>query len=303
MTQLWAITSRNLKQYLRDAGAVFFSLLSMLIVIGLMVFFLGDMNIDEITDALAMFPRRDAARDKTNATLFVLSWTCAGIISINAVTVTLGCLSRLISDRASGKLASIYTAPVNRLIIAVGYILSAWLSSVIICVLTLILTEIYAITQGMAAYTFIQHLKIFGLICVNSFVYSALMYFAATLVKTEGAWSGIGTVIGTLVGFLGGIYLPLGALAESIQSLLKCTPVIHSTAIFRKIMTETILETTFDGAPAELVAEYRKFMGIDLFIGDTAITTNQQILLLIGCGILFTVLSALVMRFGKKNDR
>ena len=49
MSQLFVITSRNLKQYLRDKGAIFFSLLSMFIVIVLMFFFLGDANVDSIT--------------------------------------------------------------------------------------------------------------------------------------------------------------------------------------------------------------------------------------------------------------
>ena len=48
MRQFITLTGRNLKLYLRDKGAVFFSLLSMLIVIGLMVFFLGDMSVNSI---------------------------------------------------------------------------------------------------------------------------------------------------------------------------------------------------------------------------------------------------------------
>ena len=55
MSQLSIITSRNLKQYLRDKGAIFFSLLSMFIVILLMFFFLGDSNTNSITDLLSQF--------------------------------------------------------------------------------------------------------------------------------------------------------------------------------------------------------------------------------------------------------
>ena len=86
MEQFKAITVRNLRLYFRDKGSIFFSLLSMIIVIGLMVFFLGDMNIDSITELLGEFPGRDAAADADNARRLVLAWTCAGILSINAVT-------------------------------------------------------------------------------------------------------------------------------------------------------------------------------------------------------------------------
>lgn len=303
MNQLITITSRNLKQYLRDRGAVFFSLLSMVIVIALMVFFLGDMNVESITDALAAIAGRDAAEDKKNATLVVLSWTCAGIISINAVTVTLGCLSCMIKDRTSGKLSSIYTAPVSRTVIGAGYILAAWISSVIICTLTLALTEIYCVSQGMAPYTFSEHLLLLGMIAANSFTYSALMYLVATLVKSEGAWSGLGTVIGTLVGFLGGIYLPIGALSDTIGNLMKCTPVIYGTAMFRKLMCQMALDTAFAGAPGEMVTEYRQVMGIDLTVGDTILGISQEILILLFCGVVFTIISTLILRFGRKTDR
>ena len=117
MSQLSIITSRNLKQYLRDKGAIFFSLLSMLIVILLMFFFLADSNTNSITDLLSQFPGRDPAKDKENAALLVLAWTCAGIVSINAVTVTQASLSYMIRDRETGTLSSIYTAPVSRLTI------------------------------------------------------------------------------------------------------------------------------------------------------------------------------------------
>ena len=46
MRSFTAINKRNLGLYFRDYSAVFFSLLSMLIIIILMVFFLGDIGFD-----------------------------------------------------------------------------------------------------------------------------------------------------------------------------------------------------------------------------------------------------------------
>lgn len=303
MRQLFTITSRNLKQYLRDRGAVFFSLLSMLIVVILMLFFLGDNSIVSITEALGALPGRDAAADQDNATALVLAWTCAGIIGINAVTVTLSCLNFMIKDRESGKLAAIYTAPVSRLTIAVGYILAAWLASVLVCTLTLVLTEFYCVLKGMAPYTVSQHLQLLGMICVNSFTYAALMYFVASLVKSTGAWGGLGTIIGTLVGFLGGIYLPIGSLSDSIATVMKCTPVIYGTTMFRTVMTQQITETTFSGAPAELTDAFRETIGIDLFLGDHLVTLPEMLGVLTICGLVFLAASVILARFQKKTDR
>jgi len=303
MEQLCAMTGRNLKIYLRDRGAVFFSLLSTFIVIGLMVFFLGDMNIEAITGILEEFPGRDAVEDEQNAKLLVLSWTSAGILAINAVTVTLAVFSGMIKDRVSGKLNSIYTAPVSRVTIAAGYIAAAWMASVIVCVVTLAVTEIYAVMQGMQAYDVLTHLQLIGLIMVNSFVFATLMYPVALIAKTEGAWSGLGTVVGTLVGFLGGIYIPIGSLSDSIGSLMKCTPIIYSTAMFRKVMNTELIEKTFAGTSEELIAKYREEVGVDLHVFAHTLTITQEWLLLVSCGILFLIIGACMLKYGKKTDR
>ena len=303
MEQFFAFTGRNLKSYFRDRGGVFFSLLSMLIVIVLMVFFLGDMYIENTVAILSEFPGRDAAVDRQNAELLILIWNFAGILSINAVTVTLAVYSVMIKDRVTGKLNSIYTAPVSRGIITGGYMAAAWIASVLVCTITLFITEIYGIIKGMEAFSLITHVQLMGLILVNSFVYAAFMYLLATVSKTEGAWSGIGTVIGTLVGFLGGIYIPIGSLSPAIGTIMKCTPIIYGTSMFRSVMTEAIAEITFSGVPEEVLEEYELVTGIHLELFDRTIGLTEEWLGLFLCGILLLVAGIIVLKYGRKADR
>ena len=303
MAQFMTFTGRNLKNYFRDKGSVFFSLLSMLIVIFLMVFFLGDMYVENTVDLLGAFPGRDEAMDRKNAELLILIWNFAGILSINAVTVTLAVYSIMIKDRVTGKLSSIYTAPVSRGVITGGYIAAAWIASMLVCTITLFITEIFGIIKGLDAFSFVTHMQLMGLIAVNSFVYAAFMYLLALIAKTEGAWSGIGTVIGTLVGFLGGIYVPIGSLAKSIGNIMKCTPVIYGTSMFRSIMTKDIAETTFLGVPEEVLEEYRIVTGIHLELFDRTIGITEEWLGLFLCGIFLMIMGVIVLKYGRKADR
>lgn len=303
MEQFLVLTARNVKVYIRDKGAVFFSFLSALIVICLMVFFLGDMNIDGIAELLDAFSYGEKEENIKKAELLVLAWTSAGILSINAVTVSLAVYSGMIKDRVNGRLNAIYTAPINRLKIALSYIASAWTASVLVCVLTLGITEVYGIVSGMAPYTFMEHVQLLGMIMVNSFAYASLMYPLALLAKTEGAWSGFGTVIGTLVGFLGGIYIPIGSLADSISGMMKCTPIIYGTSMFRKVMTKSILDSTFQGVPVDIVDEYREIMGIQLKVADYTLTLRDEWLILLACGIIFLVIGMCLLKYEKKMDR
>lgn len=301
--KLLELTKRNIRVYLRDKGAVFFSLLSMLIIIALMLFFLGDMYVDETVDTVSLLPGRNPDAVKTDATVLILQWIAAGIVGINAVTVTLAVYSIMIKDRTEGRLNSIYTAPISRFVISLSYVLSAWICSVIICVLTLAIAEIYCIMQGGEPYSLMAHVKLLGAVAINSFTYSALMYVVAMLAKTEGAWSGLGTVIGTLVGFLGGIYLPIGNFSEGIATGMKCLPVIYGAKLFRSIMTADAEAVVFDGAPAEMVKEYRLALGTDLEFLGHEVTDLTAALVLIACGVLFMAAGALITTKARKSDR
>lgn len=303
MTKFMELTKRNMKIYFRDWGAIFFSLLSMLIVILLMVFFLGDMSIKNVTDLLSSFPGRDAAVDKNNAELLVFAWTCAGILSINAVTVTLAAYSGMIKDRISGRLNAIYTSSTGKFTIAASYVASAWVTSVLVCILTLTIVEMIGVSKGMAWFSVSDHFILLGMIMVNSFTYAAFMYLLSHIAKTEGAWTGVGTVVGTLVGFFGGIYIPVGGVSGAVEAAMKCTPVIYGASMFRKVMTDTILKDTFAGIPAEVRDEYRLAMGIDLKVKSVEISAWGEWWILFGCGIIFLMLGAFLLWKSRKTDR
>jgi multidrug/hemolysin transport system permease protein len=140
------------------------------------------------------------------------------------------------------------------------------------------------------------------MIGVNSFTYAAVMYLVAVLVKTQGAWTGIGTVVGTLVGFLGGIYLPIGSLAENIGNILKCTPVIYGAKMFRSIMTEEICGEIFDGTPEILQTEYLDAMGVRLDFFGISVSNAACIMILLICGMVFMAMGAAATKYMAKSD-
>ena len=297
------LTKRNTLIYLRQKGAVFFSLLTMLIIVMLMVLFLGEMNINAIVDNLALLPGRDADTDRENATALVLLWTLAGIITVNAVNVTNAVYSTMVNDRVDGRLNSIYTAPVSRMTIAASYVSAAWLCSVMICTATLAVTDIVCAWSGVGIFSFATHLELMGLIALNSFVVAAIMYCLAMVVRSPGAFSGIGTVIGTLVGFLGGIYLPIGSLSDGVAAALKCTPIIYGTALFRHVMTRDVWNATFDGVPEEIPTAFARELGIELYVFDRAVSPAVCAAILLVCGAVFLLAGGLLTKHYKKSDR
>lgn len=301
MIQYTQLVKRNLLIYLRDKGVVFFSLLSMLVVLCLMIFFLGDINIDVLTDKLATLPNRDAAQDEANAFLLVLAWTIGGIVPVNAVMVTLSSYSTMIKDKNSKRSDAIYTSPVKRSVIALSYITSTCLAAIIICMLTFAIAEVYFVLKGAQALSVLSHIKIILMIIVNSFSYSAIMYLFATLVKTESAWSGFGTVIGALVGFFGGIYMPIGQLSEVLQDIVKCTPVIYSTVMFRSVICEDMMNVLFDGVPSAVSDIYGETMGICIKLFGEAVSPAACCVILIASGLVCLGFGMLIMNYRRRK--
>lgn len=303
MRQFGAICSRNFKIYIRDAGSIFFSFLSMLIVIGLMLIFLGDVTIDGVMSAVNQMPGRNSENDLSVAKDIIFLWTTAGILAINGATVTLAFYSNMIKDRTGNRLNSIMVMPIKRGTIVAGYIVSAWVVSALMGLFALWIIEVIGAIKGIALFSFSTHIKIILITLLNSLVYSSVMYFFASIVKTEGAWSGFGIVVGTLVGFLGGIYFPIGSLSDSVATVVKCFPVIYGTSLYRKVMMDSLETSFFEGCPDLVRGIFDETMGVNLSFGEKTLSLGEQVVILLCIGGLFALLSVLYIRFSKKSDR
>jgi len=304
MKEVYWLVKRNVFVFVRDYSAVFFSVLSMLIVLGLMVIFLGDMNSEAVVNVLEEFGGvRDAAKDKANAKYLIQMWTLAGILVVNSVTVSLTVMGGMVQDEARGRLASFYVAPVARIKIALGYVIAAWMIAFAMCVLTLIVGEVYMVLQGHPVLQLIDWLKVLGMIMLNAFVYAALGYLLALCVRSESGFSGMLTIVGTLVGFVGAIYLPMSQLPEGVGNVLKCLPVLHGVAMMRVVLTKAAMEETFAGLP-EVVGEiFREEMGITVLSGGKEVTLGAQILFLLVYGIIAIAISSAISKRRKVRDR
>lgn len=304
MRKYMSLTKRNCLVFLRDRATVFFALLSMMIVLMLQGLFLGDMNIEGVTDLLLQYGgSRDIVMDKENAAHLIKYWTLAGILVVNAVTVTLTVIGTMVSDAAENRLESFYSAPVSKNIIALSYVTAAVIIGTLFCMITLAAALMYIKATGGRLLDIASIAKIVVYILLNVFIFAVVMYLAALFIRSTSAWSGIATVVGTLVGFVGAIYLPMGALPENVAGVLKGFPVLHGASLMRKICCEQALLDTFAGMPDELIAEYKEHMGITVAMGKGVVSNVHQILFLAAFGMAALLIIAAVARKRNISDR
>ena len=158
---------RNMLLYFRDKASVFFSFLSTIIVLALMITFLGEGNITTTLDALGV----GVSGEKLHATCLVIIWTIAGIIVVNAVSIAMTLVGTMVRDEESHKMSAYFVAPVKRSVYVTGYVVAAVLISFLMCVLTFIIGEIYIYSIGGELVTAMEALQV--LLIILAIIFSS----------------------------------------------------------------------------------------------------------------------------------
>ncbi len=271
---------RNLKVFFKDKSSVFFSLLSVFIIIGLYVFFLGDVMVRSLPGI-------------ASARFLMDSWIMAGMLAAATVTTTMGAFGIMVQDKEQKIVKDFAASPVSKSSLVGGYIFGALVVGLIMSLLSFLLAEVYILSGGGTLLSPINALKTLGLIVLNTLCSSSIVLFLISFMKSSNAFATASTILGTLIGFLTGIYLPIGQLPEAVQLVVKVFPVSHGAALLRQVMMEAPLADAFSGAPAEAVAEFEQVMGVRLFFGDTAAPPLVSILILLATTLVFYGLSIL----------
>ncbi|WOV86850.1 ABC transporter permease [Sporosarcina oncorhynchi] len=278
---------RNMLIYARDKSAVFFSLLSVLILIGLYVFFLGDL----IAGGLPDFPAKN---------WLLLSWIIAGVLSVTSVTTTLGAFGIMVEDKANQAYKDFDVAPIKRSTLLGGYIISSLSIGFFICVVALLLSNIMLFISGEPMMALLTIFKATGIILLSVLTAASMIALLVTFFKTSNAFAAISTVVGTLLGFLAGIYIPIGNLPSYLQGIIKVFPLSHPAALLRQTLMEAPLEKAFAGAPADMQTGFEKTMGVFFELNGNTVPPLYSVLYLIGITILFFSLTVWVMRLKKE---
>lgn len=284
---MWAMTKRNLKVFFRDKSSVFFSILAVLIVIGLYVVFLGDTIIS-------------GNEDVPGVKNLINSWVIAGILAVISMTSTLGAFGVMVEDRAKKISKDFTVSPIKRGSLTGGYIFGAYAIGVIMSLIALVIGELYIVASGGELLSMENMLKVIGTILLSVLSSSAIVLFITSFFKSQNAFTTASTIIGTLIGFVTGVYIPIGEFPEAVQTIIKVFPVSYSASMFRTVMVEQPMTISFDGAPAAVLDEFNLEMGNQFQFGDFTTTIATCVIVMVITAAVFYGLSLLVVSRKRK---
>ncbi len=280
------LIKRNLRLYFRDKATVFFSMLGVFIIILLYLTFLGDMMVGYATAEFSEVPG-------INVRFMMDSWIMAGVISVATITTTLGSYGTIVSDNTSKVINDFRVSPIKRSTIVMAYIASSFIVGVIMSIVSLIFGEIYIVISGGELMSVLGLIKTLGVVMVSVMMSSSVIFLIITFIKSNNAFGAVSTVFGSIIGFLMGVYIPIGNLPEGLQSVIKFFPFSHSAVILRQVMMSEAVDLSY------MPEQFILFTGINLKIGETTLTIPMHILYMLGTAVIFFVLG--VLRINRKR--
>jgi len=274
---MFILAKRNILIYFKDKTGVFFSLLSVLIVVALFVLFLGDNLTSSYEHVME------------DASVIINHWIFAGILGVASVTTTLGAFSVMMNDKVHKISKDFYTSPIQKSRIVAGYALGAFFIGSIMSVIIFIILILYSALIGDHMMSVLTMLKVLGVLLFSVMLNAFMLFFMTTFIKTNQAFNAISTMMGTLIGFLMGIYVPIGLLPTPVQRVIQFFPQSHTTMLFRQFFLEGISEDTF--YPVEYFQYFQESMGIVYIINDSQFTRLGSVLFLGMAALCFLILS------------
>ncbi|MDR0832220.1 MAG: ABC transporter permease [Bacillales bacterium] len=274
MTDLIALTKRNIKVFLRDKMGVFFSFLSVIIMLFLYFAFLGKTYSASFSEYVS---------DKNLINFLSLSQMMGGVLVINTLSLAVGVSGTLVNDQNNNALDSLLVTPIKRYKITLAYYLSVLFITYVLTVLMWLITVLYVGFTTTYWYSFSLIIIIVLVLLLFTIISTAIMVFLATIIKSSAAFGALASIIGTVIGFMSGIYMPLVVLGQGTKYVASCVPFTHMTIFLKGLMLKEPLSYV-PFLSGEALKEVRDYLGINN-IGFLGLNVPLWALL-IGCCLL-----------------
>lgn len=287
------LIKRNLMLYFRDKTAVFFSLLSVFIVIGLYILFLAELQISTIKEFVQKFSNYEDIKWLVNC------WIISGLLSIIPVTSSLGAIGNVVADKERKIMKDFKSSPIH----ITKYPIAAVLSS---CIIGTLMSMIAFIIYSIYIYADVQHgfsIKQYG-ICVLLIILVNMMTatingLIVSFFNTISSFTAASIVIGTIIGFITGVYVPVGILPKGVQYAVQGLPFGHVAVLFRSLLMQEPLDVVFGNVPQENLDYYKELYGIIYKIDGVELSLRVSFIYLIV--VFFIATSLFVLNYSRKR--
>lgn len=286
MSEIKSFIKRNVKIYFASNSNIFFSMLALIILIAMHFIVFRKMNADSLLSA-------GMVTQEKWAFWFSDCLTLSALIPIGAVTISITSLGQIVTDKERNTIHDFYVAPVGRTALLMGYLLSSLAIGTVLLLGFLLAFNIYIKAVYGIAFSLIQLLAVLGVTALSLILGNSFVLLIVSFVKREQAMGAIGTILGTMLGFLCGAYVPVGVFGKSVGAVFTSLPFLPLTALSRQTFFMNLSST---GLTEDIIGgDLARMYGYELFLNDQKLSTAALCLMIAAYMVLFGAL--LLARF------
>ena len=282
---LMRLTERNIKVFIKDKANVVFSMLAPLIVLALYVLFIGRMQSDGIIASLAEYGV--SADDAVRA--FSDSWMLSGVMATSSITVPLCACGTMVYDKNRGVSSDFAASPIPAWLPSAAYFLSVVAAGLIICLIVLGVCFAWLGVSGSWLLSAGDVFACIGLTFLSVLSSSTLLVFLIGFLKSEGAFTGINVIIGTVTGFLTGAYIPVSNFPAAVQYVTLFVPGSYSAALFRTFFMDGAVSEMAEAVSPQFATELADSFSVRLNFFGEPLAAGWAAAILAGTVLLFGV--------------
>lgn len=287
---------RNIKLYFKDRLTFLFSLITPLILVVLFLLFLKGVYEDSLVSSL---PEGFELSDKI-VDAFTGSWLFSSIMTTSCITIAF-CSNMRVDDKLKKTLRGFEIAPISKFSLSLSYSVSNFITTLIICVIVLIISLIYLAIAGWYL-TFADVMIIIVDMLLTVIMGSLVTAIVGLFINSQGALSGVCTLVSSMYGFLCGAYMPISAMGKGIQNFVGFIPGTYSTVIFRQAYMNGILDEIGKTVPSQAVDAISKGFDCEYYFFDNKVAPWVMFVVVIATiAVLLAIYLALNLKVGHKT--
>lgn len=291
-----------MKVFLKDNMAVFFSLLTQIIVLGLFLLFIKNSYLDGIDSALGELKSMVA---KGDIEALVNSWMISGVIGTAVVTATMNALSVIVSDKEE-KIDFDYNASsVKGSVVVVSYFSGAVLCSLITSFILLTFGLVFLAATGTFVLGAMDILALYGLVILGSVSAAVILMTVISFFKKNSTFSAFSILISTLVGFVVGAYFPVSQLGQAMQTVVNLIPGAQITCLMRSVLVTPAIDNISQSLNGLDHGQFKEnateMFAVRLNLFGSEVDTGFMLLYSVIAIAIFIVLNIVLFRFASKR--
>ncbi|MGD6887766.1 ABC transporter permease [Staphylococcus shinii] len=289
------LVKRNLTYNVRDRVAFALSFLSVIILLVIYKAFLSDFQLDELKKASGSSIVSQSGIDMVNF------WLVAGLIVVISITTTLSGFGVMVEDKETKKIEDFKLSGISSLKLMISYYITSFILGIIILILAILLGfSLFIGFDTLFDFSLNSWLKIIGLLLLSNLFGVTLGLFIANLLSTRSSFATMSTIIGTLVGFLAGVYISIGNLGETIGKFILILPMVHIGSLLKQVLMQDSINSYFNNIPQKYQDNYEKIYGIRLYWENSEITNSTSILVIFGWILAIFILNVVIISVKKR---